>query len=103
MAIVTKLYTCGICVCLLVQFLHAAILLTPQDVGPGVCIDKNGNKHELKEVWTDNDRCERHKCVMIRGIRHIRTYRCGVIDVPEGCKMIRGEGPYPECCPDIEC
>lgn len=83
--------------------MSAAILVSPQDVGPGPCTDKNGIKRQLKEVWTDTDECQRHKCVMIRGIRHIRTYKCGIIDNPEGCEIIQGKGPYPECCPDIVC
>nr|WLF82744.1 putative venom toxin [Tityus melici] len=103
MAFATKLGICGICLCLLVQYINAAILLTPQEVGPGPCIDKNGLERQLKEVWLDNERCERHKCVVIRGIRHIKTYRCGTIDNIEGCKIVRGDGPYPECCADIVC
>ncbi|XP_023215405.1 toxin-like protein 14 [Centruroides sculpturatus] len=103
MVFLTKLYICVICVCLLVQFLHAAILHTPQEVGPGPCIDKNGIKRKLKEIWTDNERCEKHRCVVIRGIRNIKTYKCTVIDNPEGCTIIKRKGPYPRCCPDIQC
>nr|ABY26691.1 TxLP9 [Lychas mucronatus] len=103
MAVASRIYVYGICLFLLITLINASILLTPLEPGPGPCYDKNGNERKLREVWKDEDKCEMHKCILLRGRRHIQTYRCSIKDVPEGCRLLEREGLYPDCCADFVC
>uniref|UniRef100_A0A1W7R989 Venom protein n=1 Tax=Hadrurus spadix TaxID=141984 RepID=A0A1W7R989_9SCOR len=85
-------------VCALLAIADAYTYIIPQKPGAVKCTDSFGNEHQPGETWYNDEKCERLICTGVARSLSIDGAGCGAISVP-GCKLERGEGSYPKCCP----
>ncbi|XP_055924572.1 toxin-like protein 14 [Argiope bruennichi] len=67
----------------------------------GYCEGDTYGPIPVGEEGFDDTRCERIECS--QGLRHVAG--CGKVLKPDNphCRIVQGEGHYPNCCPDIKC
>uniref|UniRef100_A0A1W7R935 Venom protein n=1 Tax=Hadrurus spadix TaxID=141984 RepID=A0A1W7R935_9SCOR len=82
---------------------HEYVSQRRQRYCPGPCIDLSGKNRKINETWYEDSKCEKHTCIMHRGLPHIRFYRCSVVYPYPECKIERGNGSYPDCCEKSVC
>ncbi|PRD21312.1 UNVERIFIED_CONTAM: Toxin-like protein 14 [Trichonephila clavipes] len=67
----------------------------------GYCESDGSERIPVGETGYNDKTCERIECST--GFRHV--VGCGKVLKPDdpNCRIVKGEGHYPNCCPDIQC
>ncbi|KAG8186109.1 hypothetical protein JTE90_003191 [Oedothorax gibbosus] len=68
------------------------------DTSGGACVGSWGSIPVGGEGY-DDEKCERISCS--EGMRI--NAGCGTVGLPPECRLVKGRGHYPDCCPRPEC
>uniref|UniRef100_A0A1V1WBW3 Putative La1-like peptide n=1 Tax=Superstitionia donensis TaxID=311983 RepID=A0A1V1WBW3_9SCOR len=97
-----KLIFSLVLICIFFIAIEAYTYIAPQEPGSVDCTDELGVHHPLGEVWYNEERCERLVCQGYGNGLSITGSGCGIVSAP-GCKLVKGSGSYPKCCPKPVC
>jgi len=72
---------------------------------PGQCYDSSTNKaHSVGSEWPMKNACGRVRCEKYGTALYFSYASCPAIDVAPPCRIVADQnGPYPACCPRVEC